>query len=566
MKKIFEALRVPTIILLLITSFVACDKDFYVLDNKVLGKDNANFNTNEKEYPIISYNKKLNGIQINNLPSNLLGYFNDLDFGGTTASIITDVTPTSFPSSSSPKLFGDNPVVDSVILTIPYFSRVTSIGDDGLNEYTINDSLYGSINNAIKLSVFENGYFLRDIDPNNLGQSQRYYASSDNGTSDNYAQTEQNLINFDALKGTDSVMVLNEYLFSDKIVVTTTSTDTVRTAPAIRLHLNPSFWKSKIVDKDGGSELSNANNFKNYFRGLYLKAEAVNGLSSMVMLNLNAAEAGITLYYTRDDEDNQDERVSGTYSMNFSGSTLNTFINNYDIVNLADGDTANGDESLYLKGAEGSMAIVDLFPTDAALKAFLDEYRVSDGDTGYLTDNSTGNFILKKLINEAHLLIYEDDVQIISDNGNADYHKYDRLYAFDIKNSIPTVDYSADLTDNLAIPVNSKIVHLTQRDTTPGEHKYKIRLTQHLNNLLLRDSIHNTKIGLVLSSNVNIIANSGTLDENNSVAEPLNVENVPATSVITPRGTILVGTNITDTNHPNYDKRLKLKVFATETK
>ena len=45
MKKIIKALRTPATVLLLVTSFIACDKDFYVLDSDVLGKDNANFNT-----------------------------------------------------------------------------------------------------------------------------------------------------------------------------------------------------------------------------------------------------------------------------------------------------------------------------------------------------------------------------------------------------------------------------------------------------------------------------------------------------------------------------------------
>ncbi|TYA70190.1 DUF4270 domain-containing protein [Seonamhaeicola marinus] len=566
MKKIFETLRVPAIAIILITSFVACDKDFYVLDSDVLGKDNANFDTGAKEHPVVSYNKRLKGLQVNNLPSNLLGFFNDPDFGTTTASIVTDITPSSYDPD-----FGDNPVIDSVILRIPYFSRVIGTDSDGFNVYTISDSLYGAANMPIKLSIYENGYFLRDLDPNNLDENQKYYSHNNAGSTDNYAQTENNLINFDDLSSVNPIMTNDAITFSDKIVVTKTESDTTRFAPSLRLKLGDldddepySYWQNKIIFKEGQAELSNASNFKNYFRGLYFKAEAMNNNGSMIMLNFNSTDAGITIYYQRDDESNAGERVNASFSFNFAGNRLNTFNNDYSAP-LNDGDTNNGDETLYLKGTEGSMAIVDLFPTENDLKAFLDEYRVPISDTEYLIDNTTGDFILRKLINEAHLVIYEDNAKITAGLRNdEDYHKYDRLYAFDVKNSTFLVDYATDITDNVTNPVNSKIIHSTRRDTVPGEYKYKIRLTEHLNDLLLKDSL-NTKIGLVLSTNVNFVSNATTLDENNSVPENLKVENVPSASVITPKGTILFGNNIPDTD-PNYNKRLRLKIFATEPK
>ena len=46
--------------------------------------------------------------------------------------------------------------------------------------------------------------------------------------------------------------------------------------------------------------------------------------------------------------------------MLFNGIRLNTFDNTFNIT-LDDGDSELGDEKLYLKGGEGSMAIIDLF-------------------------------------------------------------------------------------------------------------------------------------------------------------------------------------------------------------
>ena len=58
----------------------------------------------------------------------------------------------------------------------------------------------------------------------------------------------------------------------------------------------------------------------------------------------------------------------------------------------------------------------------------------------YLEDQTTGDFILKKLINEAHLVVYEDS-DILEQNVNENFHRYDRIYAYDLKNNLPLVDF-----------------------------------------------------------------------------------------------------------------------------
>lgn len=547
MKKIIKALKTPTIAILLVTSFIACDKEFYVLESDVLGKDNANFNTKFDVLPIVSYNKKLDSIQINNLPSNLLGYFDDPEYGPTTASVITQIVPTSFNPD-----FGKNPVIDSVVLNIPYYSKAVSIDETtGNTQYSISDSLYGNKDANIRLSVYENGYFLRDINPDNLGEPQNYFSHASHGTSDNFARTDNSLINFDDFAGNqikDTVFSPSSNAIETWVISETDTTKTL-SVPAFRAKLDKPFWKTTILDKEGGAELSNSNNFKNYFRGLYFKAEAINNDGNMVLLNFGSADAKITIHYTKEDEDDATIKTQATYTFNFLGNRLNTFINNYNIA-LTNGNKTDGDDKLYLKGGEGSMAVVDLFPTPEALNDFIDDFRISIGDNEYLKEETTGDFILSRLINEAHLVIYEDEG--INAGGDSDFHKYDRIYAYDVKNNTPTIDYIIDPTDNAANPLNSKVLHLTQRDTI--EKSYKVRLTGLLNNILQRDST-NTKIGLVLSTNVNAITNVEILNSEDYVT------GVPAATVISPRGTVLHGTNSS-----NSDKRMKLKLFFTEPK
>ncbi|WP_341216266.1 DUF4270 domain-containing protein, partial [uncultured Wocania sp.] len=411
MKKIFKALKFSSTFLLAMVILIACDKDFNTIESDVLGKDNANFNTDNLNLQILAYNKKLDSLQINGLSSNLFGVFNDPAYGQTTASIITQVTP----SVSNPN-FGDNPVIDSVILKVPYYSKEDGT-EEGSSEvkYTIKDSLYGG--SPIKLTVYRNNYFLRGFNPNSeFNDTQNYYSNASSST--NSALDGTNVINFEAHKG-EVIYELEQYVPSSKTIVlkTTEGNQDVfdRQVPALRVHLDKDYWKTIIFDKEDDPVLSNANNFKDYFRGLYFKAEAIDGKGNMTFFNLSTAN--ITIYYSKDSSINGN-KDQDTYTLNITGNRLNTFINDYSIP-LSNGNKTLGDEKLYLKGAEGSMAIVDLFngmvDSDnngskdmSALDYFKKTYRQLDENGDYLP-KINGNFPLKKLINEAQLVIYEDE-------------------------------------------------------------------------------------------------------------------------------------------------------------
>lgn len=558
MKKTIQALKFNVVFLLAIASFVACDKEFNNIKSDVLGKDNANFKTNDTVLPIAAYNKKLDSLQINTLASSLLGVFQDPAYGQSKASIITQITPTSFNPD-----FGVNPVIDEVILNIPYLNSINGTDDEGNPTYKL-DSLYGNPEEPIKLTIYRSDYFLRDFDPNGIVDNTQNYFSNGSNLS-NAALNGSSVIQFD-----DHIVNINDPIYEDTafipsnepILVTTGEGDdavTTRLEPAFKVALNNDYWKQVIIDKQGDPVLSNANNFKNYFRGLYFKAEATSEDGTMILLNLSASAANITIKYTKGETD---ARIESAYTLSFSGNRLNTFVNNYNVI-LEDGDKELGDEKLYLKGTEGSMAVVNLF---SGLSEYEDEdgnvslipavdhfkktFRELDEDGEYVVDILTRRFLLKKLINEAHLVIQEEEN--LPTNGNDDYHKYDRIYAYDIQNESATIDYILDQTENSSDALNSKVISMGQRDENG---KFKIRLTQHLNNILLSDST-NTKIGLALSTNVNYTANVDVL---NSLDE---VTAVPAASILAPRGTIVYGSN----EAVPEDKRLKLKIFLTESK
>ena len=535
MKKI-KALKCSILFLLMVISFIACDKDFNVVESDVLGEENANFETDNVIIPIVAYNKKISSLQINNLASNFLGVFDDPAYGQTTSSIVTQVTPSSYNPN-----FGDNTVIDSIVVTIPYYSTITGTDDEGEQIYAL-DSLYGKPSNPIKLSIHQSNYFLRDFDPNtSVNDSQNYYSNESSASNSIFAgNTQVDLDNSieatiysddNFVPSSDAIELWTQNEGDDEVTKT-------KSEPALRVVLQSpediAYWENTIINKEGTSVLSNTNNFHNYFRGLYIKAEPVNNTGSMILLNTGSTKSNVVIYYTKDSSI-ENERVQGSYVLNLTGNKLNPFINNYNLVTFPiNPNKVLGDEKLYLKGASGSMAVVDLFPN--GLEDFKNEFLDADG-------NPT------RLINEAHLVVYEDET--VETGGVKNYHRYDRVYAYDIKNNISTIDYLIDATENSQSPVSSKVISLSQRDTITGQ--FKIRLTEHLNNILLRDST-NTKIGLVLSTNVNYTASSKLLDSSDDVTA------VPAAALLTPRGTILYGSN----ENVAENKRLALKIFYTE--
>lgn len=524
------ALKNFAIIILLISSFLACDKDFVSLDSDIINNDNAtHFITDAMKFDVVTYNKKLDPVQTNNLPINLLGVYNSLLYGTTIGNVVTKISPSSFDPT-----FGENVVLDSVVLTIPYFSNAVEVNEDGETIYDL-DSVFGTA--PIKLSIFENNYFLRDFDPNSaIGTQQKYY--SDGSTGSDQISTTQLEGRF-LLDTTDFVPSNKEIKLLDSVGEVST-----RLAPSLRLKMDNAYWQEKIINKEGGTELSNANNFNNYFRGLYFKAEAIGLEGNALMLNFNNTNANITMYYTRDTSADDKTRVSGTYSFSFRDKTVN-FISELNF-QIPTGNETDGDEKLYLKGAQGSLAVIDLF-----------NGIIQDPDTGL--DISQLDYLKSKkgkwLINEANIVFYVDQASV------GDIDEPDRIYLYNLEEGGPILDYYVDAENSVA-PINSRINHLGRLERVNNEPegkgiKYKMRITEHINNILLNDST-NVKLGLSVSANVNL--ESSNIQPSILTTDEL-VNKVPISSILTPEGTVLFGNNTSDV-----EKKVYLEIFYTEPK
>ena len=520
----------------------ACQEDYAEIGTDII--NDQIINIQNQTYPIRTYNKRVLPFQSNTLPGHLIGHYFDPNFGSTTAHFLGQLTPGIFEPT-----FGDNTVLDSVVLTIPYFSKIED------ETYSI-DSLYG--NGPIKLSIYKNDFFLRNFDPaSDLDESQLYFSNGSMGNSES--------LNFNQLEG-QLLYTNEEFIPSNQEIILVTRDDdgeilTSETlSPSLRIKLEnnlpESFWETLIFEKEGSEELSSANNFYNYFRGLYFKAEQVNAESgSILQMNFNSNDAHLKLYYTYETTSvttNETTERQGVYDMRFGGNRTSLFENSFnDVVqqSINNSNVNDGDSQLFLKGTEGSMAIIELFSEDENgnnFEDFITEFReiINEGE-------ANEERIIKRLVNEAYLEFYIDDNALFPETDFPN-----RIYIYDLENDVPLIDYLQDPTVDPSSS-DSKFYHLAPLSFETDENgnesgKYKIRLTEHINNLIVND-LTNLTLGLCIASNISLTNTQKLLTYDETV------KGIPATSILSPKGIVLHGNN-TD----NSLKKPKFKIYYSQ--
>jgi len=534
MKIMRTALRYFSFATLFFVGFISCDKDFASIESDIINRDNAtNFSTDSQEYNVIAYTDALEPVQTNNLPYYLLGFFDDPNYGPTTASIVTQVSSSLIDPTFAEDI--NDVVMDSVVLTIPFFSTTTGINDDNEIEYRL-DSIFSRSDelNPIKLSIYENNYFLRDFDPNaSFDEPQAFFSNRSLSASEAIGDMDL-----------ESVLIHteDELEFSNEQIELWDEDDNVTQVltPSIRILLDTTYWRTKIIEQQGTSDLRNTNNFNNYFRGLYFKAENISGMGSMAALNLGAQTSNITIYY-KDTSEGEDASQK-TYTLTFGPNRTNFFDNSFNMP-LTDGDNVNGDEFINIKGGQGSTSSIKLFDDENVFEDFKNEFANYNED-GEFESN-------KRLVNEANLVFYVKD-------GIQTGQEPDRLFIYDKNNNAPLIDYFIDFT-NSSFPLDSKTNHLgpLQRiDDEPDGNgiKYKFRITEHIKSLIQNDST-NVTLGLAVSGNVNLEENSlQRLEQTSGSSE----NRIPISTIISPRGTMLYGNNTADEA-----RKVRLEIFYT---
>jgi hypothetical protein len=592
------------LILLLITLF-SCTKEYNTIGTDILKSDT--FKTNVELVPINVVQKAIPPFKSNTLPAYQLGSINDNLFGKSEASFITQVNLSEISPNfglwsqqrendgddSNIAVIEENETVTNVYLDIPFFNNTfDSDGDGVIDIYDVDnndinsdsdgdgltdiqerangtdplnpdtdgdgitddkdtdtqnpnsgatlydvDSLLGNRDASFKIKIQELDYYLRSYDPtDNFESFQKYYSD------------EIQLLNFSGFTIHDDEVSIdtNEIVIYKEDDPDTDDVDESeevkeRLTPRLRLPLDKDFFQRKIIDHEGSDDMTNADNFNIYFKGLVLQAY---DFSEDLLMILDYSNAKINIEYEYDkynkndtDDNTSDDtidKVKANYELNLSGNQLNVFNKsayNQDVLN-----NLNSSENLsrvFLKGGEGLIAEIELF-TDNDGNNVLDEIRAN----GWL-------------VNEANLTMYVDKDKI---NESGNLIEPFRVYLYDIDAKTPLPDY---YIDNSTGPKKSnvKIVHsgILELDEDDKGLKYKIRISEHVKNIVRNDSI-SAKLGLAVSSS---ISNSVNTDVKTTDV----MKYIPLATAINPLGTVLIGPN---PEPENFDKRMRLEIYYTE--
>lgn len=580
--------------------FVSCDQDFNTIGSDLVGDEHFDFSTYEAQ--LKAYSVKTEEVQTNNLPINPLGIYNNPYFGVTKANFVSQVSLVT----EQPK-FGTNVQVENVILYVPFFSTVESMNTDGSKVYALN-SVYGANKESkMKLSVYENGYYLHSYNPlDNSQTAQRYFSDgSANGTVINFENLKRgndgsgnSVQNGTRLNDSPNTVENDQFFFNKaEIIVYKTKFNTTtgvleyvdandvvlanqndaslrvvkeRLAPGIYLTLNKAFFKKRILEA-GSANLINNNEFKQYFKGLYFKIEQLPGEEgAMAMFNFSNAKLNVN--YSSVDEGTVvgSAATSKSLVLNFgTGSGSNSvslqdysYSGVYNAGLSATNQVTGQNSNLYLKGGKGSVVYIDVFGDTDVLKPVNGQLVAG---ANQIPDELDQLRLKGWLINEAYLEFYIDKTAMAGTNQL----EAERLYLFDATNQKTLVDYNADATTNSNTKYNKLIFGgIIERDDTVDKKgiKYKIRITQHINNLINSTDANlnkNVRLGLTVTENIaysNSYYYKNPLSLNNPITGSNDiVEYFPVASIMEQQGVVLHGTAPVDTS-----KKLKLVIHYTK--
>ena len=518
----------------------SCDKDFNAIGDDIIGDNH--FDLLKTDIDVIAYNQQVTPVATNNLAVNQLGIFTSPVFGTTTANFATQVTLADYNV-----VFGKNIVIDSVKLAVPYFIKSKTLKSDGLSTYVL-DSISGSKAGKLNLGVYESGVLMDNItvDSGSGAIASRLFYSDQN---DFFDSSKKEQLNDPALP-----LESEEFFFDAKEVIETTedATTKVKTnkliAPQMVLRLKPGFFMTKIFNAPAG-KLANANVFQDYFRGLYFKV----GKSGSSLTNMNTidfSKGTITIHYKEDlvttvDGVSTTTKTPKTFVINLKGNTVNLLkdekTTEYSTA-ISNPDMTNGDEKLFLKGGQGAVAVVELKDFESKLE----EIRANNW-----------------LINEANLVFYIDSEEMdkpeSSEDNETRLSEPYRVYVYDFTNNTPILDYADGTSSLTGDPKTAKLVYdgLLKKENGRGAY-YKVRITNHIRNIINGTKVPNVKLGVSVTENINL-STSNMLNKEKMIPNTL-IKQVPTASVMSPLGTVIygVGAGVEEA------KKLKLQIYYTK--
>ncbi len=273
-----------------------------------LVNDNQSFVGIDTTFEIRAYSSIEDSVRTDETSISLLGSRFSSVFGLSNAAFYTHIRL----STVQPE-FGDNPIIDSTILTLVYSSS------------------YGNIETELNLQVHEltEGFYIDST----------YYADSE----------------FEA-----SMVEMGDMAFvpapSDSVEIIIEE-DTIKVAAELRVQLNNDIG-DMVFDPANADSLGSNDSFINTFKGIYVSIGDVGipGDGSILAFDLLNERSRVMLYY----HNAEDDSLSYAFNINLSSGRVGRFQHDYSLSSdpvfidqIVNGDTTKGEEKIYLQSMAG---------------------------------------------------------------------------------------------------------------------------------------------------------------------------------------------------------------------
>jgi hypothetical protein len=402
--KVVNALKYLGLFSIVFFTIISCEKEIESIGVNLV--DNNNFSTDKQITDVTAANKNISKVPASGVSQYLLGVYSDNEFGTLKASIVSQL---ALPTTGAAYNYGTNYGIDSVLLFIPY--QATKLAEkytDGKPKFSI-DSVFGDANVEFKLGIYELKTYLNTLDPVDPSKPAIYYSDKEFQKGDTPFYTGNFKVN-----PNDTVAYIKRYMPNG---ITVYKKDTIKAtdkSPSIKIPLNESLIKQIFVDNAAGAEFQSIDNFQRYFRGFYIEAEAITSNKSHIV-SLAMANARMVIYYSKDEDEGANIDLNGNKINGELGvRTKHNFEFAFGAIksNVLKRDVAphqSGEDRLYVQGAAGSMATIDLFKNENIKDLQKNNWLINDASLIFYVDqNAASNIVPEQLF----IYNYEDNEQI----------------------------------------------------------------------------------------------------------------------------------------------------------
>ncbi len=446
------------VFLLFLTGIISCEKDFTNIGSSVI--DNTKFETGEILLDVEITPINIESVRTDNIALSLseywLGVYKNNNYKTIEASFVSqlgflkNLRTKDVKSATKNGELDSVYVLDKVILKLPYKATKVKKARKGKPKFRL-DSVLGNTNVTTSVKVYRNGTYLNALDPSNPANKNRFQSN------DTYIESE--LLNEDynftfKPSAVDTVFKITRNYSDGRTFESEIKLK--NKAPFLTIPLNISRMKELFWDKFKDSEFSSSEAFKDYFRGLIIKAEGSDG--AMVPLSLlgSSVSANLEFHYTITRFEKKDgqatlvykDTIPGTYSFPLSGIRNSMY-------KMTPATTAAPANNFTIQGTAGTMAKVKIL------------------DDAKLQELRANNW----LINDASLIFYIN--QTINTDKNILPQK---LFIYQNKDNGSGKIRPTQLTD--AYKESTLFGGGLGLNTDKNPEKYSFRITNYISDLL----------------------------------------------------------------------------------